>query len=80
MSDEQKVYYGFVCLEEILEDGIVKVIGGLEDFEIVEVEDLRGGLSSLKTYLEQSVKEEKLIPEKPLWVVQQENKKLWRKR
>jgi len=79
MSDEQKVYYGFVCLEEILEDRVVKVIGGLEDFEIVEVEDPRGGLSDLGKFLERPIKEEKLIEEKPLWVIQQENKKLRRK-
>ena len=80
MTDKQKVYYGFVCLEETVEQGVIKVMEELEDFEIVDIDDPRGELPSLKTYLEQSVKEEKLIPEEPLWVVQQENKKLWRKR
>ena len=33
----------------------------------------------LKYLLEKFRKQEKLVPEKPLWVLQQENKKLWRK-
>lgn len=79
MTEKQKVYIGFVCLEENLRESIERMIKQVEDYEFVDINNPQGELPSLKEYLEKFKKEEKLIPEKPLWVLQQENKKLWRK-
>jgi len=78
MTDKQKVYYGFVCLEETVEQGVIRVMEGLEEFEMVVVDK-----PVECVYLDRvtMIPEDNILtPEKPLWVVQQENKKLWRKR
>ena len=78
MTDKQKVYYGFVCLEETVEQGVIKVMEESEEFEMVVVDK-----PVECVYLDRitMIPEDNILtPEEPLWVQQQENKKLWRKR
>ena len=81
MSDKQKVYYGFVCLEETVEQGVIRVIEELEEFEEFEMVVVDKPVECV--YLDRitMIPEDNILtPEEPLWVQQQENKKLWRKR
>lgn len=78
MTDKQKVYYGVVCLEETVEQGVIKVMEESEEFEMVVVDK-----PVECVYLDRitMIPEDNILtPEEPLWVQQQENKKLWRKR
>tara|TARA_Y100001963_G_C6438565_1_gene290301 strand:+ start:181 stop:417 length:237 start_codon:yes stop_codon:yes gene_type:complete len=77
MTDKQKVYYGVVCLEETVEQGVIKVMEESEEFEMVVVDK-----PVECVYLDRitMIPEDNILtPEEPLWVQQQENKKLWRK-
>jgi hypothetical protein len=73
-GDSQKIYYGFVYLEENLEDSVVEVIEKLKDFVVVG-KPLRGfELDSVELLPENRTHS----TQEPLWVTKQKGKQFKR--
>jgi len=78
MSDEQKIYVGFATDDDTYSEGVIEALKNAGKEVVVVGRPDEGLVCDSITFIEP--RDNTLIPEEPLWVRQQQNKKLWRKK